>query len=79
MLETDSPSKTFIGVRFVLFGFDPVNKTKLKSKLVGGGGIDAGQYSEDCTHVIVDNIVFDDPVCVGARNDGKTVVTGIMG
>uniref|UniRef100_A0A6N2MWM5 BRCT domain-containing protein n=1 Tax=Salix viminalis TaxID=40686 RepID=A0A6N2MWM5_SALVM len=77
MLETDSPSKTFIGVRFVLFGFDPVNKTKLKSKLVGGGGIDAGQYSEDCTHVIVDNIVYDDPVCVGARNDGKTVVTGL--
>ncbi|KAG5231688.1 BRCT domain-containing protein [Salix suchowensis] len=77
MLETDSPSKTFIGVRFVLFGFDPVNKTKLKSKLVGGGGIDAGQYSEDCTHVIVDNIVFDDPVCAGARNDGKTVVTGL--
>ncbi|KAH8489088.1 hypothetical protein H0E87_024652 [Populus deltoides] len=69
MLETDSSSKTFLGVRFVLVGFDPVNKSKVKSKLVGGGGIDTVQYSENCTH--------DDPVCVGARNDGKTVVTGL--
>ena len=27
--------------------------------------------------MIVDKIVYDDPVCVAARNDGKTVVTGL--
>ncbi|KAM2613913.1 hypothetical protein TB2_028591 [Malus domestica] len=26
----------------------------------------------NCTHVIVDKIVYDDPVCVTARNDAKT-------
>ncbi|KAI5599165.1 hypothetical protein BDE02_02G180300 [Populus trichocarpa] len=77
MLETDSHSKTFLGVRFVLFGFDPLSETEVKSKLVNGGGVDAVQYSENCTHVIVDKIVYDDPVCVGARNDGKTVVRGL--
>ncbi|XWS36111.1 hypothetical protein CRYUN_Cryun20dG0056200 [Craigia yunnanensis] len=47
MLESDTPTKTFLGVRFCLYGFDPVNEHK------------------------------DDPVCVAARNDGKTVVTGL--
>ncbi|KAJ4838654.1 hypothetical protein Tsubulata_004247 [Turnera subulata] len=78
MLETDSPpSKTFLGVRFVLFGFDPLNKNKVRSKLIEGGGIDVSQYTQDCTHVIVDKIVYDDPRCVAARNDGKTLVTGL--
>uniref|UniRef100_A0A6N2MYU7 BRCT domain-containing protein n=1 Tax=Salix viminalis TaxID=40686 RepID=A0A6N2MYU7_SALVM len=77
MPETDSHSKTFLGVRFVLFGFDPLRETEVKSKLVSGGGVDAVQYSGNCTHVIVDKIVHDDAVCVGARNDGKTVVRGL--
>ncbi|KAL3604445.1 hypothetical protein D5086_005304 [Populus alba] len=77
MLEKDSHSKTFLGVRFVLFGFDPLSETEVKSKLINGGGVDAVQYSENCTHVIVDKIVYDDAVCVGARNDGKTVVRGL--
>ncbi|KAJ6404118.1 hypothetical protein OIU84_012331 [Salix udensis] len=77
MPETDSHSKTFLGVRFVLFGFDPLRETEVKSKLVSGGGVDAVQYSGNCTHVIVDKIVHDDAVCVGARNDRKTVVRGL--
>ncbi|XP_043721345.1 BRCT domain-containing protein At4g02110-like [Telopea speciosissima] len=67
----------FIGVRFVLIGFDPVIEAKIRSKLVSGGGVDVGEYGPSCTHVIVDNIVNDAFVCVAARNDGKTLVTGL--
>ncbi|XVF80666.1 hypothetical protein PTKIN_Ptkin15bG0092500 [Pterospermum kingtungense] len=78
MLESDSPSKTFLGVRFCLYGFDPVTEHKVRVKLIDGGGVGAGgQYSQSCTHLIVDKIVYDDPVCIAARNDGKTVVTGL--
>ncbi|XWS76632.1 hypothetical protein CRYUN_Cryun01aG0193900 [Craigia yunnanensis] len=77
MLESDTPSKTFLGVRFWLYGFDPVNEHKVRVKLIAGGGVGVGQYSQNCTHVIVDKIVYDDPVCVAARNDVKTVVTGL--
>ncbi|XP_050237883.1 BRCT domain-containing protein At4g02110 [Mercurialis annua] len=76
-METASPSKTFLGVRFVLFGFDPINESQARAKLMNGGGVDAGQYNQSCTHVIVDKVVYDDPVCVAARNDRKTVVTGL--
>ncbi|KAK3020589.1 hypothetical protein RJ639_046939, partial [Escallonia herrerae] len=47
------------------------------SKLVDGGGVDVGQYGRNCTHVIVDKIVHDDPMCVAARNDGKTLINGL--
>ncbi|KAJ8899080.1 hypothetical protein K2173_010233 [Erythroxylum novogranatense] len=77
MMQTDSPSTTFVNVRFVLVGFDPTEAHEIRSKLISGGGVDAGQYSQNCTHVIVHKIVYDDPVCVTARNDGKTVVTGL--
>ncbi|GLT70244.1 hypothetical protein SLA2020_423380 [Shorea laevis] len=56
------PSTAFLDVRFVLFGFDPVNENKVRSRLVYGGGVDAGQYSQSCTHVIVDKLVYDDPL-----------------
>ncbi|KAI7990988.1 BRCT domain-containing protein [Camellia lanceoleosa] len=71
------PSKTFFGVRFVLFGFDPISFQKVRLKLVNGGGIDACQYGPNCTHVIVDKLIHDDPVCVAARTDGKILVTGL--
>ncbi|KAE8669483.1 Heat shock protein DnaJ with tetratricopeptide repeat isoform 1 [Hibiscus syriacus] len=77
MLESDTPSKTFLGVRFCLYGFDPVNEREIREKLITGGGVGVGQYSRNCTHLIVDKIVYDDPVCVAALNDGKTVVTGL--
>ncbi|KAK3001747.1 hypothetical protein RJ639_021991, partial [Escallonia herrerae] len=47
------------------------------SKLVDGGGVDVGQYGRNCTHVIADKTVYDDPMCVAARNDGKTLVNGL--
>ncbi|KAA8543039.1 hypothetical protein F0562_021466 [Nyssa sinensis] len=75
--QFDHPSKTFLGVRFVLLGFDPIIAPKVRSKLVGGGGVDVGQYGPNCTHVIVDKLVYDDPICVAARSNGKTLVTGL--
>ncbi|KAG8370613.1 hypothetical protein BUALT_Bualt13G0001600 [Buddleja alternifolia] len=83
-LANEDPSKnttttTFAaGVRFLLLGFDhPINKHKIRSKLFEGGGIDALNYDNHCTHVIVDRLVYDDPICVNARKDGKTLVTGL--
>ncbi|BFG43485.1 hypothetical protein CerSpe_297590 [Prunus speciosa] len=77
MSEGNSPSKTFLGVRFILLGFDPLHEQKVRSKLVGCGAVDVGHYSLNCSHVVVDKTVFDDPVCVAARNDGKTLVTAL--
>ncbi|KAE8665495.1 Heat shock protein DnaJ with tetratricopeptide repeat isoform 1 [Hibiscus syriacus] len=77
MQESDTASKTFLGVRFCLYGFDPINEHKVRVKLVDNGGVGVGQYSRNCTHLIVDKIVYDDPLCVAARNDGKTVITGL--
>lgn len=71
------PSKPFIDIRFVLLGFDSVKEANVRAKLVNGGGIDIGKYSQNCTHVIVDNLVYDDPQCVAARNDAKILVTGL--
>ncbi|XP_074559775.1 BRCT domain-containing protein At4g02110 [Curcuma longa] len=72
--SSSSPDKTFSGVRFVLFGFDSVSEAQCRSELVRRGGIDAGHYDQSCTHVIVCRRVFDDPVCVTARRDGKILV-----
>ncbi|KAM7495810.1 hypothetical protein LguiA_020224 [Lonicera macranthoides] len=73
----DHPLKTFLGVHFVLIGFDPIHKIKVLSKLVDGGGVDVGQDGPNCTHVIVDQLVYDDPICVAARTDGKILVTSL--
>ncbi|XP_047334473.1 BRCT domain-containing protein At4g02110-like [Impatiens glandulifera] len=75
--EYEYQSAAFAGVRFFLSGFDPLNAQKVRTKLIEGGGIDAGQYSSNCTHVIVDKIVYDDPICLAARSDGKILVTGL--
>ncbi|WOG87272.1 hypothetical protein DCAR_0206495 [Daucus carota subsp. sativus] len=80
MPENSVPERSlqvFSDVRFVLLGFDLLNKTRVLSLLVSGGGVDAGQYGPDCTHVIVDNLLYDDPPCVAARNDGKALVNGL--
>ncbi|CAM8930809.1 unnamed protein product [Rhodiola kirilowii] len=69
--------KPFDGVRFVLLGFDYDTQSEVRLKLVSGGGEDIGSYSPDCTHVIVDKCVYDDPTCVAARSDGKILVTGL--
>ncbi|KAJ8623336.1 hypothetical protein MRB53_031865 [Persea americana] len=69
------PQKMFKGIRFVLIGFDSVSEAQYRSELVNGGGVDVGRYDESCTHVIVHGRVYDDPVCIAARRDGKTLVT----
>ncbi|KAF3550081.1 hypothetical protein DY000_02003318 [Brassica cretica] len=76
MMESGLPSKTFSGVRFALVGFNPTDGNTIRSKLMSGGGVDVGQYSQEYTHLIVDKLVYDDPVCVAARSSGKVVVTG---
>ncbi|XP_023743847.1 BRCT domain-containing protein At4g02110 [Lactuca sativa] len=73
----DRPSQVFRGIRFVLLGFDPINKAQVSRRLVNGGGIDAGVYGPNCTHVIVNKLVYDDPLCVAARRDGKILVSGL--
>ncbi|CAJ1969883.1 unnamed protein product [Sphenostylis stenocarpa] len=77
MMETSYSSRVFRGVHFVLHGFNPVAESQIRFKLVNGGGIDVGEYGVSCTHVIVDKIAYDDPVCVAARNDRKTLVTAL--
>ncbi|KAM1207767.1 hypothetical protein COP2_008565 [Malus domestica] len=72
-----STPETFAGVRFLLLGFDTFDEHQVRSKLVDCGGVDVAHYSPNCTHVIVDKIVYDDPVCVAARNDAKTLVTAL--
>ncbi|GAB2254432.1 hypothetical protein Droror1_Dr00022241 [Drosera rotundifolia] len=64
----------FLGVRFALFGFDPDKHEQVRARLVSVGGVDVGEHGSDCTHIIVDKLVYDDPVCVAARKDGKTLV-----
>ncbi|KAA0046685.1 BRCT domain-containing protein [Cucumis melo var. makuwa] len=78
-MEIDYSCQPFSGVHFVLFGFNSVDEKQVRSKLIDGGGVDVGQYGPSCSHVIVDKnkIVYDDPVCVAARNDGKLLVTGL--
>jgi len=77
-MQSDSglPPKTYSGVKFALVGFNPIHGNSLRSKLVSGGGVDVGQFTQSCTHLIVDKLLYDDPICVAARNSGKVVVTG---
>ncbi|KAK4273262.1 hypothetical protein QN277_021700 [Acacia crassicarpa] len=77
MLETSIPSQVFLNIRFVLYGFDPINESKVRFKLVNGGGVDVGQCVPSCTHVVVGKLTYDDPICLAARNDGKTLVTAL--
>ncbi|KAK3126088.1 hypothetical protein QOZ80_7BG0613720 [Eleusine coracana subsp. coracana] len=65
----------FAGVRFALTGFDDVSRTNYRMDMERAGGIDAGDWDGDCTHVIISGLLYDDPVCVTARKDGKKVVT----
>ncbi|XP_058076866.1 BRCT domain-containing protein At4g02110 [Magnolia sinica] len=67
----------FHGVRFVLIGFDSVSEAQYRSELLNGGGVDVGRYDSSCTHVIVHDRVYDDPVCVTARGDGKILITDL--
>ncbi|KAJ1699299.1 hypothetical protein LUZ63_007811 [Rhynchospora breviuscula] len=70
-----SPNGVFSGVRFVLLGFDSVSEEQYRSEIIQKGGVDLGKYDPSCTHVIVCGRVYDDPMCVMARDNGKIVVT----
>ncbi|KAF6134621.1 hypothetical protein GIB67_022908 [Kingdonia uniflora] len=72
-----SPSQIFHDIHFALLGFDPIEEPEVRSKLVNGGGVDIGKYGAGCTHLIIDKIVYDDPICVAARSDEKVVVTAL--
>ncbi|KAK9747632.1 hypothetical protein RND81_02G004400 [Saponaria officinalis] len=67
----------FEGIRFYLAGFNPLSHEQVKSKIVSCGGVYVANYSPDCTHVIVYNLLRDDPICVAARRDGKALVTDL--
>ncbi|CAI9105487.1 OLC1v1004417C2 [Oldenlandia corymbosa var. corymbosa] len=75
--EQEDSYDFFAGLKFVLLGFDPISLQKVRSKIVEGGGVADVRYSSDCTHVVVDKVVYDDPICAAARRDGKSVVTNL--
>lgn len=33
-------------------------EVQVRSKLVNGGGVDVGRYGQNCTHVVVDKLVY---------------------
>ncbi|KAK4379854.1 hypothetical protein RND71_001716 [Anisodus tanguticus] len=70
-------SRIFIGVRYVLVGFNFLKQDRIRSKLLVGGGVDVNVYGPECTHLIVDRTIYDDLICVAARRDGKVLVTGL--
>ncbi|KAL1558334.1 BRCT domain-containing protein-like protein [Salvia divinorum] len=72
----NDPSKAFVGVRFVLFGFDSVREDEVRAKLLQGGAVDTVNYGPECNHVIVDKLLYGDPICAAARRDGKILVIG---
>ncbi|XP_062210986.1 BRCT domain-containing protein At4g02110-like [Phragmites australis] len=67
--------RLFDGVRFVLAGFDHAAESQYRSEMVQRGGVDAGRFGNDCTHVVVWGRVYDDPACEAARAEGKKVVS----
>ncbi|KAL9239749.1 hypothetical protein vseg_014042 [Gypsophila vaccaria] len=67
----------FDGIRFHLAGFDPISHSQVKSRIVCCGGVYVANYSPLCTHVIVYNLLLDDPICVAAKRDEKALVTDL--
>ncbi|KAG9459602.1 hypothetical protein H6P81_004110 [Aristolochia fimbriata] len=67
----------FSGLRFVLIGFDSISEEQFSKEIVSCGGVDVGRYDASCTHVIVHGRDLDDPVCIAARSDGKTLITDL--
>ncbi|KMT09940.1 hypothetical protein BVRB_5g121570 [Beta vulgaris subsp. vulgaris] len=70
-------SPVFSGIRFFLSGFNSQNYLQVKSQLVSEGGVVLEEYGTDCTHVVVHDLVYDDPICVTARRDKKVLVTAL--
>lgn len=70
-------SSIFFGIRFFLAGFSPEHLLECKSDIASKGGVVVDKYGPDCTLVVVNDLVYDDPICVTARRDGKVVVTSL--
>nr|CAB3459044.1 unnamed protein product [Digitaria exilis] len=68
-------ARLFAGVRFAFYGFDEVSQSQCRLEIERCGGVHAGAWDGDCTHLIVSHTLYDDPVCVAARKDRKKVVT----
>ncbi|XP_021836175.1 BRCT domain-containing protein At4g02110 [Spinacia oleracea] len=68
-------SSLFSGIGFFLAGFTPQQHLQYELMIIREGGVITDEYGPDCTHVVVHNLVLDDPICVTARRDRKTVVT----
>ncbi|KAK6937309.1 BRCT domain [Dillenia turbinata] len=62
-----SSSQIFQDVRFVVLGFDPVKQQKVRSDLISGGGVEIGRYCEDCSHIIVDKLIYTMVGLMGAQ------------
>ncbi|PAN15560.1 hypothetical protein PAHAL_2G497700 [Panicum hallii] len=75
MADEDADARLFAGVRFALYGFNTLSESQYRLEIVRCGGVDVGDWDGDCTHVIVSDTLYDDPVCVAARKDKKKVVT----
>nr|XP_034579993.1 BRCT domain-containing protein At4g02110 [Setaria viridis] len=73
--DGDAEARLFAGVRFALYGFNTVSESQYRLEIERCGGVHAGAWDGDCTHVIVSGTLYDDPVCVAARKDKKKVVT----
>ncbi|KAL3691050.1 hypothetical protein R1sor_004701 [Riccia sorocarpa] len=73
--EEGEESCIFSGVHFLLAGFEAAYENQFIEELEANGGVNAGTYSSTCTHVIVSNLSYDDPICAAARKDGKALVT----
>ncbi|RLN38618.1 BRCT domain-containing protein [Panicum miliaceum] len=65
----------FDGVRFFLVGFESEVASQYRLEMERRGGADAGPSGNGCTHVVVSNLFYDDPMCVAARAEGKKVVS----
>ncbi|KAL5198063.1 hypothetical protein ABZP36_001575 [Zizania latifolia] len=64
--------------QFLPFGFYLTRRApclQYRSEMVRRGAADAGGYGADCTHLVVCGLLYDDPVCVVARKDGKKLVS----
>ncbi|KAK4406950.1 BRCT domain-containing protein [Sesamum angolense] len=83
ILAYDDPSKAFLGVRFVLLGFDSVKEDKDSGYRLHC--LDLFPLNSEkivrkklCGDVLeVEILESDDPICVAARRDGKILVTGL--
>ncbi|KAL2612988.1 hypothetical protein R1flu_024680 [Riccia fluitans] len=73
--KEDEESGIFYGVRFLLAGFEPAHENQFIEVLEANGGVNTGTYDSSCTHVIVSNLGYDDPICAAARKDSKALVT----